>query len=80
MNERIDLLIIDPSSKKKRVYQDISKDYSAIMPPRWAALTAGFIRKNRFRVKIIDSNAENLDEEEPAMTVKVWRKGNESHK
>ena len=57
----LDLLLVNVGGTKKRIYQDLSKDYSAIEPPFWAALTAGYIRKNNYNVKILDSNAENLD-------------------
>jgi len=56
----VDLLLINPGSSKKRIYQDLSKDFSAIEPPFWAALTAGFIRKKGFNVDILDANVENL--------------------
>jgi radical SAM superfamily enzyme YgiQ (UPF0313 family) len=61
MSEQLDLLLVNVGGTKKRVYQELSKDYSAIEPPFWAALTAGFIRKKGFNVKILDANAENLD-------------------
>jgi len=63
MKNRLDLLLINPLAKK-RVYQDLSKDYSAIEPPFWAALTAGFIRNKGYNVDILDANAENLSIEE----------------
>lgn len=66
---RLDLLLINPGGAKKRVYQELSKDYSAIEPPFWAAITAGFARKRKFDVKIIDANAENLTPTETAELV-----------
>ncbi|MFC1682198.1 B12-binding domain-containing radical SAM protein, partial [Nanoarchaeota archaeon] len=68
MND-LDLLLINIGGTKKRVYQELSKDFSAIEPPFWAALTAGFIRKKNFKVDIIDSNAENLTYEETAKLI-----------
>lgn len=56
-----DLLLVNPSGMKERAYQELSRDYSAIEPPFWAALTAGFIRDKGFSVDIIDANAENLN-------------------
>ena len=61
---QLDLLFINVGGSKKKVYQDLSKDYSAIEPPFWAALSAGFIRKKSFNIDIIDANAENLTYEE----------------
>ena len=57
----MDLLIVNVGGTKKKVYQNLSKDYSAIEPPFWAALTAGFVRKEGYTVEILDANAENLD-------------------
>ncbi len=66
----LDLLLVNVGGTRKRVYQELSKDYSAIEPPFWAALTAGYIRKNGFNVKILDANAENLTHEETALRIK----------
>jgi anaerobic magnesium-protoporphyrin IX monomethyl ester cyclase len=60
----LDILLINIGGTRKKVYQDLSKDFSAIDTPFWAALTAGFIRKNGFSVDILDANAENLDFDE----------------
>ena len=57
----MDLLLVNVGGTRKRVYQELSKDYSAIEPPFWVALTAGFIRNKGFKVDILDANAENLD-------------------
>ncbi len=59
--KKLDCLLINPGSIQKKVYQELSKDFSAIETPFWAALTAGFLRKNNQSVDILDSNAENLD-------------------
>jgi radical SAM superfamily enzyme YgiQ (UPF0313 family) len=69
MEKGEDLLLINAGGSKKRVYQKLSKDYSAIEPPFWAALTAGFIRKNGFKVGLIDANVENLTYEETASQI-----------
>jgi len=65
----LDILFVNVGGTKKRVYQELSKDYSAIEPPFWAALTAGFIRKKGFNVNILDANAENLTHEETARLI-----------
>ena len=66
MSNNLDLLLVNVGGTKKRVYQELSKIYSALEPPFWAALTAGFIRNNGFSVKILDANAENLGVKETA--------------
>ena len=59
----IDILFITPNSSKK-VYQDLSKDYSAIEPPTWSLLLAESCRSKKFKVDILDANAERLNDEE----------------
>ncbi len=56
----IDILFITPNSSKK-VYQDLSKNYSAIEPPTWSLLLAESCRSKNFKVGILDANAEQLD-------------------
>lgn len=60
------LLIVNPGSVKKNVYQDLAGNFSAIEPPFWAALTAGFIRNKGYEVEVLDANALGLDIEETA--------------
>lgn len=59
ISEKIDLLIIKPGSPKK-IYGDLSKDFSAIEPPVWGGMIAEFIRKRGYSVKILDMEIENL--------------------
>ena len=65
----IDILFITPNSSKK-VYQDLSKDYSAIEPPTWSLLLAQSCRAKNYKVNILDSNAERLDDEESFNRIK----------
>jgi len=66
MEEGLDVLFVNPGIIKKRIYQDLSKDFSAVEPPFYAALTASFIRNKGYRVGLIDANADNLTPEESA--------------
>ena len=59
----IDLLLINPGNSKA-VYQDLSKDFAAIEPPTWALLLAESCRKKGFNVKILDVNAERINNQE----------------
>lgn len=61
MSGNLDILIVNVGSSKRAVYQDLCKDFSAVEPPFWAALTAGFVRKKGYNVDILDANVENLD-------------------
>ena len=60
------ILFVNPGGTRKRVYQKLDRDYSAVEPPFFAALTASFIRNKGFDVDILDANAENLTIEESA--------------
>jgi radical SAM superfamily enzyme YgiQ (UPF0313 family) len=70
MSQDLDILLINVGGTKKLVYQDLHKDFSAVDPPFWAALTAGFLRKKGFKVEILDAGGENLSEHETAEVVK----------
>ena len=56
----IDLLLINPGNSKG-IYQNLSSKYSAIEPPTWALLLAKSCQSKNFNVKILDCNAESLD-------------------
>ena len=62
----LDLLLVNPRGGGKNVYQGLSEDFSAIEPPFWAALTAGFIRNKGYEAAVLDANALGLDAGETA--------------
>ena len=64
MSTTPDILLINIGGTKKRVYQDLSADFSAVEPPFWLLLTAGYLRKQGFTVEALDANVLNLDEQE----------------
>jgi radical SAM superfamily enzyme YgiQ (UPF0313 family) len=64
MAEQLDILLVNVGGTKKKVYQDLNRDFSAVEPPFWAALTAGYLRRRGFRVDILDANVLNLDTQE----------------
>lgn len=66
---KLDILIINAGGSRKRVYQDLSKEYSAVDTPFWAILTAGYLRKNGFNVGVLDANAENIDYDETVIRI-----------
>jgi len=70
MTERLNLLLVNIGGTKKKVYQDLSKDFSAVEPPFWAALMAGYVRKNGFSVDILDASVRNLSIEETAREIR----------
>ena len=70
MSNGLDLLLVNVGGTRKKVYQELSKDFSAIEPPFWAALTAGYIRNQGFDVQILDANVKNLTPKETANKIK----------
>jgi anaerobic magnesium-protoporphyrin IX monomethyl ester cyclase len=60
----LDILLINPGGSQKRIYQELSRDFSAVDTPFWLILTAGYLRKRGFNVGVLDANAENLDFDE----------------
>ena len=47
----IDVLFINPGNPKK-IYQDLSKRFSAIEPPTWSLLLAESCRSKKFKVDV----------------------------
>lgn len=66
--ERIDLLLINPGGRGI-VYQDLGGDLTAIEPPLWCRLIAGYARDRGIAVRILDTEAENLAPEAAAEAV-----------
>ena len=66
----LDVLIIKPGNQKN-IYADLSAfNLTAIEPPLWACLLAGFLRSKGYSVDILDAEAENLSHEEAAFRIK----------
>ena len=61
----LDVLFVHPNASGK-IYQSLSKDFSAIEPPIWAALLANGVRAKGHNVKILDCEALRLSIEESA--------------
>ena len=59
MTDSLDLLLINPGGREK-TYQQLAGDLTAIEPPLWCRLIAGYILDRGFSVEIIDSEAESL--------------------
>lgn len=55
-----DILFVHPNASEK-IYQDLSKNHSAIEPPIWAAMLANHCRSRGYSVSILDCEAERLD-------------------
>ena len=62
MTEKLDLLLINPGSRRQ-IYGGLASSLSGIEPPLWCGLIAAFIRENGYSVKILDAEAENWSPE-----------------
>ncbi len=62
----LDVLFIKPGSQKQ-IYGDLSSfQLTAIEPPLWAAILAGYLRGQGYDVEILDAEAQGLDWERTA--------------
>lgn len=67
--KQLDILFIHPNASKK-IYQDLSKDFSAIEPPIWAGMLTSHCLKKGFGAEILDCEALGLDDKQSAEQVK----------
>lgn len=63
MGRSLDVLFVNADAPEK-VYQELSRDYSAIEPPTWSLLLAQSCRAKGYGVAILDATAERLTDEE----------------
>ena len=61
----LDLLLINPG-ERGRIYQNLGNELTAIEPPLWCRLIAGYVRDRGHRVAILDAEAEQLNASEIA--------------
>jgi len=66
---RLDILFIS-TTDSKRIYQDLSKDFSAIEPPIWAGMLTSHCIKHGFDAQILDCEALCLGHEQAASQIK----------
>ena len=62
MTEKLDLLLINPGSRRQ-IYGSLASSLSGIEPPLWCGLIAAFIQEHGYSVKILDAEAENWSPE-----------------
>lgn len=60
-----DILFINPGNQK-RVYQELSREFTAIATPAWTCLLAGYARRQGFSAAIYDVNVDGWDDGVPA--------------
>src|SRR5438093_3231573 len=64
----MDLLLINPGGREL-IYQDLGAELSAVEPPLWCRLIAGYVADRGYSVQILDSEAENLGPDRVATAV-----------
>jgi hypothetical protein len=64
----VDLVLINPGGRE-RIYQSLGEELTAIEPPLWVRLMAGYARDRGLRIAIIDSEAEEMGPEAVATAV-----------
>lgn len=57
MGSTLDLLLINPGGRDQ-IYQDLGEGLTAVEPPLWCRLIAGYVRDRGYSVAIINSEAE----------------------
>lgn len=65
----LDILFVHPNASAE-IYQELSKEHSAIETPIWAGMLAQAVRRKGFSVQILDCEAEGLDYKTAARTIK----------
>ncbi len=66
--QAVDLVLINPGGRE-RIYQSLGEELTAIEPPLWVRLMAGYARDHGLRIAIVDSEAEEMGPEAVAAAV-----------
>lgn len=66
--QSVDLVLINPGGRG-RIYQSLGEGLTAIEPPLWLRLVAGYARDQGLSIAIIDSEAEELEPDAVARAV-----------
>jgi len=64
----MDLLLINPGGREV-IYQGLGAELSAVEPPLWCRLIAGYVSDRGYSVRILDSEAENIGPDAVAAAV-----------
>lgn len=72
MESDLDILLINPNARD-RIYQELGSELTAVEPPLWCRLIAGYIRDRNHTVEIIDAEAEGWGPEAVANKVAARR-------
>lgn len=72
MDADVDLLLINPGGRAK-IYQELGDELTAVEPPLWCRLIAGYVRDRGYTVEIMDAEAEGFGPEAVADKVAARR-------
>jgi len=64
----LDLLLVNPGGREK-IYQGLGGELTAIEPPLWSRLIAGYISDRGSTVRILDSEAESMGADSVARAI-----------
>jgi anaerobic magnesium-protoporphyrin IX monomethyl ester cyclase len=67
-SKAVDVVLVNPGNLTS-VYQDLSRDFSAIEPPSLAGLFATYLRRKGVSVEMVDAPALNLDPAQAARLI-----------
>ena len=70
MADELDLLLINPGGRQN-IYQQLAGGLTAIEPPLWCRLIAGYVLDRGFKVDIVDSEALGVGDEALAYSVAI---------
>lgn len=65
---KLDILFVHPNASEI-IYQELSKNHSAIEPPIWAGMLANHVRTRNFSTAILDCEAEKLGWQDAAKQI-----------
>ena len=68
--KKVDVVIVKPGSQKQLYGELSSFQLTAIEPPFWAALLAGYLRSSGYEVVLFDAEAENWSYKKTAEKIK----------
>ncbi len=68
-----DIVLINPGATKD-IYQGLSDEFTAIEPPTWVRMIAGWLRDRDYKVAIIDQEAEALSTDD--IKIRLEKMGN----
>src|SRR5208282_5357775 len=72
MASDLDLLLINPNGRD-RIYQELGEELTAVEPPLWCRLIAGYVLDRGYSVEIIDAEAEGFGPQTTAEKVAARR-------